>query len=175
MTLKEKFHFAKLSLFNMRLLNDFQNSENNELKTLIGNRAQQDNVQLPINLIHQSSFLSHTYINFVWLWETIKQEKIEEDVLGRINNRFNFSDNISIIYKGDERNLSECKDFLRLIRNAISHGNVDITDSCFIFSDSNPRSNEDYAKIEIKWSDLEILSDDILFSVSNYIYFSENK
>lgn len=171
MTLKEKFHFAKLSLFNMRLLNDIQNDEKESVKKIIEDRAKKDNIRLPINILHQTSFLSHAYTNFVWLWETIKQNNAESNILESLKTRFEFSSNIEIVEIGDDRVLKEPKDFIRLIRNSISHGNVEVTEDFFIFYDENPRNRKkDYGKIKMRWYVLGKLSDDILFSVNDFIY-----
>jgi hypothetical protein len=174
MELKDKFHFAKLSLFNMRLFNDFENNGQEEVKKIIERRANADNINLPINLLHQTSFLSHAYINFVWLWESIKQNNLENKILNIIRKKFDFSSKIKILEKGEERDLKDAEDFIRLIRNSISHGNIEVIEEFFIFYDENPRKRDrDYGKIRMKWETLGELSDIILFSLNDYLYIEK--
>lgn len=171
MSLKEKFHFAKLSLFNIRLMSDFQNNENEVVKNIIKSRATNDNIGLPINLLHQGSFLCHAYITFVWLWEAIKQAKVEGIILNDIKKRFNFSSEIETLKKGNDRVLVEPYDFFRLIRNSISHGNVEVKEVYFYFHDTNPSNKNDFGTIRMNWETLGKLSDMILFSVNEEVFF----
>lgn len=175
MDLKEKFHFAKLSLFNMRLLSDIQNSNQQVIDSLISKRALEDNLKQPVPVLHQASFLSNAYINLVWLWETMKSENKEQKIIDYVDKKFKLDEKIAIVKIGKNRNLTTCNHYLRLIRNSISHGNVDIDDDYFFFADKNPRDSDNFAEIKMTWSTLGELSDLVLFAVNNYLYFKNDK
>ncbi len=165
---KDAFHFAKLALFNVRLLNDFElgRASVNDIESLIQRRCEHDNIATPISLMHQATFLQFSYICIVWLWEQSKAAEVENDIVSLIEKKFNIKKLNKI---SGPRNLNNINQFLRLFRNAISHGRVNVCDSYFIFNDQS--TNEDGAtEVQVSWSNLVELSEAVLFSVNEKIY-----
>lgn len=169
MTLNEKFHFAKLSLFNMRLLNNLQTSDNTSVKNIVECEADINNLSKPVPLLHQASFLSHAYINLVWLWEVMKSENLEDKIINEVKENYDL-EQIEIREQGSARTFNNERDYLRLIRNSISHGNVVVDDNKFIFADKNPRNPNDFGKLSLTWESLGKLSDCVLISVNRHLY-----
>ena len=136
MTQKECFQIAKLALFNLKLLNELENLEHQELKSLIKDIYEKLSIIEKPTLINQSTYLQFAYVTLVWLWESINI-KDKDDFFIKLKARANkrelaFPDASQI---NGERVISDWKMLVSLIRNALSQGSVEITDDAFIFSD----------------------------------------
>lgn len=164
---KDAFHFAKLSLFNVRLLDDLQSSKLKAVQRLIESRAKADNVCLPVSLLHQGTFLAFAYICLVWLWERLKAVGNEERIAEEVGKRFEFSQRCNV---NGERAVKKPGDYLRLIRNAISHARVCVTDKSFEFRDRKRRGEKDDTVLEMTWESLGELSEKVLFAVNDSLY-----
>jgi hypothetical protein len=165
---KDAFHFAKLSLFNVRLLDDLQSSNLKGVQRLIESRAKADNVCLPVSLLHQGTFLAFAYICLVWLWERLKAAGNEACIAKKVGKHFNFSQMCKV---DGERKVEKPEHYLRLIRNAISHAKVCVTDKSFEFRDRDERGGEkDDTVLEMTWESLGELSEAVLSAVNRSLY-----
>lgn len=166
----EAFHFAKLALFNVRLLNDIQNAakHHSEVTRIIEARAKDDNIGLPVSLIHQATFLQFGYLCIVWLWEVSKAESASKQIIDEAAKHFDF--NVAFKSKVGERSIDCPEKVVRLIRNAISHARVVAEDDRFIFSDQNTNCEGSPTSIRLTWPEFAQLSQAILFSVNSWLY-----
>ena len=167
---REAFHIAKLALFNVRLLNEFENARlrSKEIDELIEARAASDGIARPISLMSQAVFLQFAYVCMVWLWEIAKAERSETEIVDLVQQKFHFDPVIGKV-KG-ERNVTEPKDFIRLVRNAISHARVIVQDDAFILSDIDCRKEKSKTVVQLSWAELGQLSEAVLFAMNNKIY-----
>ena len=169
---KDRYHFAKLALFNIRLLNRFQHeSEESVVLKIIEDEAQKNDMEKTPSLLHQATFLQFSYICLVWLWESAKNAKLHRDLLTEFPNvatmlhlefpkRTQFS---------GERKIEDWAEVIRLIRNALGHGRVKVGDTSFIFSDQNT-----YIKppekmpttLTISWEQLAKISESMIHSLT---------
>jgi hypothetical protein len=165
---KNAFYVSKLALFNVHLLDDFENvcSVKPDIEEIIICRSKKDNIRLPINLLHQATFLQFAYICLVWLWEQNKTEyKI---VSGAVEKRFQFDKTCKV---SGPRELCSTEDYLRLMRNAISHAKVEVEGDYFYFSDINKRDKETKNTIiRLTWEQVGQLSESVLFAINDKIY-----
>lgn len=164
---RNAFHFAKLALFNIRLLNDIEQARCNTpvLEELVIKRSAMDHISLPVSLLHQATFLQFAYICLVWLWG---KSKAGESIAPQVAKRFNFDE---IEKVSGHRQLSLPKDYLRLIRNALSHANVKVEESHFEFSDINKRRGEtEFTIVRLGWEKVGCLSKAVLFAINDQIY-----
>ena len=167
----EAFHFAKLSLFNVRLLSDIEHASKNhsEIARVIETRAERDSISLPVPLLHQAMFLQFGYICLVWLWEVSKANSGAQQIIDEVSKRFDIQGVIKS--KDGEREINSTFDVVRLVRNAISHAHVVVKDEYFIFSDINKRGGEKKpTSIRLTWCEFGELSEAILFSVNSWLY-----
>jgi hypothetical protein len=172
MTDKDAFHFAKLSLFNARLMSDLQelrnsgSAEGNVVERIIQERACHDHLRLDPedSLVNQSIFLGMAYVTVVWLTERFDRNKIAHE----IEKRGGFKGLAAHGPRAPRGDLSSTE-YLRLIRNAISHGKVDATDTHFIFSDRHPKEDQPTC-VRLTWEQLGRLTVDTLFSVNAMLY-----
>lgn len=168
------YHFAKLSLFNARLLADLEEARESkpDVEEIIHARAQSDNVREPVNLVHQSTLFAHAYIILVWLDERIHkefQQTKKESFAERLSERFDLrrdTQKLSSTY----RDLGKQSVFLGTMRNALAHAHVDIEDDCFVFSDENQRRANDKAEIRMTWDQLGKLLDATMFAYNDVLY-----
>ena len=166
---EENFHIAKLALFNVHLLSDIESGRPQvpTLDNVVIQRSRSDNVGLPINLLHQATFLQFAYITLVWLWEQAKLSESMPEFLNGITQRFQFTNNTKL---SGPRNVQNAELILKLLRNAISHGRVRFEEEQVIFSDINSPTEREPTQVSMRWSDLENLSEAILFSTNDILY-----
>jgi hypothetical protein len=166
---REAFHVAKLALFNVRLLWDLQQASQSscDLTKLIEERARQDHIELPVSLMHQSTFMQLGYVCIVWLWEVSKAEECADQILAEAAGRFNFQS--AIDSKSGERRIDTPASVVRLVRNAISHARVSTDGEHFTFSDQG-RNEQAQTTVRLAWSEFAQLSEAILFSVNSWLY-----
>jgi len=167
MNAKEAFHFSKLALFQVRLLNDLEHMRGNNkaLQKAIERCAEGNNLTLPVPLFNQSTFLSFAYIALVWLREHAARME-DQDFADRVAERYQFDDLEAV----GERDVQTPEQYLRLVRNAISHGRVDVDDNHFILSDINPRRENAPTSVKLTWEQLGKLSEAALFATNDFIY-----
>ncbi len=77
---KGRYHFAKLALFNVRLLHSLQESGRPVSDVVIKVAKENGMDEIP-NLLHQGTFLQFAYTCLVWLWESAKLEKLDNALL----------------------------------------------------------------------------------------------
>ncbi len=166
---EESFHIAKLALFNVHLLSDIESKRIQvpSLGNIVIERSRFDNVALPINLIHQATFLQFAYITLVWLWEQANVSEMKDAFESGITKRFQFA---NITKLSGPRDFKNPRDLLTLLRNAISHGLVSFEDDRVVFTDINRRKEQLPTKVAMKWSDLGQLSEAVLFSTNDLLY-----
>ena len=157
---RERYHVAKLALFNTRLLSTIQGSQSEEICNLVASEAKQNGFSSTPPLLHQGTFMSMAYICLVWVWESAKQAGLEKDFVKKFKEtaeRFEFKLPDSKKISGP-RQLKNWDDVLKLARNGLSHGRVEINDHFFVLSDQNKRGkNRETSPTSIKltWEELE--------------------
>lgn len=173
-TAKDRYHFSKLALFNIRLLSKLQSS-GTDISNIIAQEALDNGMSEVPSLLHQGSFLQFSYTCIVWLWEVAKKGNYEDKLLvefADVSQKFNLSlpDHSKI---NGERNLDNWKSVIRLMRNALGHGNVEATDEHFLFLDQNVygRYKEDNpTTLTLTWEELGKISECIIHSFSPLLW-----
>lgn len=166
---REIFHFAKLALANVRLLADLEKARttSTEIRNLVDKRMQEDSLLPPFSLLHQTTFLQFSYICLVWLWEHCKQHDMKDEVANLAGERFCFG---SLMERIDgPRNVTDSGEVLRLVRNAISHGRVEVEEEGFSFKDQGWGENE-FTSLSLGWDELAQLSEAVLSAVNDCLY-----
>jgi len=98
------------------------------LKNILGELHQRGEInRLDYPLINQGVFLSATYISFVWLYEffTKKNKGLDSKLVNCLNKVSDFPEICKSRTEGGRKTEVKAQ-FLRTIRNAISHTNVSI-------------------------------------------------
>ncbi len=133
---RECYHVARLALFNTRLLNSLEGSPDAEVRQLIDSEIESNGLRPPVSLLHQATFLSMAYICLVWLTEAMRkhlgQDNFDCDLEGAFRRR-----GVELPSRDRIEGPRELRDWpavLRLVRNALSHGNVEIADGYFEFT-----------------------------------------
>lgn len=171
---KERYHYAKLALFNVRLLNSLQNS-GQPVADIISKVAEENGMNETPNLLHQGTFLQFAYTCLVWLWESSKIEKFEEKLLNElpdVADRFGLQLPCETKISG-ERRIKDWKAVLRLVRNALGHGRVETTESSFLFSDQNTYGNNPERAptvLTLSWEEVGKLSEVVIHSISPILW-----
>lgn len=182
MELLEYYHCAKLSLFNVRLLHDLEESRASDpaVEQIIHRRAKNDQVAEPISLMHQSTFLGHAFIILVWMNEYV-YKKFKNSEKKKFKKAFSIRFNIEtdtemrsseLLASEDSngespRDLSKREEFFRTMRNALAHARVDIVEGYFVFDNT---SDYDRATIKMTWAQLGKLTDAMLFAYTDVLY-----
>ncbi len=171
--LQEHYHFAKLALFQFRVLARLQAAigSNEALDNLIECEAHRNNMSERPSLINQSSFLQFAYITLVWLWEAAGTEG--QDGLLEEFERIAIRKNLKLPGRGQvhgDRQVGNWRAIIRLLRNAISHGKVVVSASLFRFEDINPGSEKSPTSLELSWADLAQISETMLFAMTPVVY-----
>lgn len=163
---KERYHIAKLALFNIRLLHRIQISSNSEVRVLVEGEASKNGFNASPPLLHQATYLQFAYICLVWLLESAKQEGLENALLAELPNAIaTLSQDVTLPSPNRVqgcRVLSDWAAVLRLLRNALSHGRVEATEKEFIFSDQNTRGQNAEPTptfLTITWAELGVISE----------------
>ena len=169
MVSRDDFHFAKLALFNTRLLDDIDRARQTapEVAMLVSRRCLQDQISQPVSLLHQASVLQAGYICLVWLWELVKRANQVETIIQGVKQRMDIK---ACSQVNGEREVNSPSDHLRLIRNAISHARVSVEDEFFVFADIDPKKEQAETTLRLSWSDLDRLSEAMLFAVNDVVY-----
>ena len=142
---------------------------NNDLKkNILGELHQQGEIDsFDYPLINQGVFLSAAYISFVWLYEFFaKKNKNLDSALVNCLDKIGDFPEISNNHLEDGRKTEQKAQFLRTIRNAISHANVsiDFESTDFIFTDKYSKSKSDHAKLIIPMKKVGEISQKLLYA-----------
>lgn len=170
---RQRFHVVQLALFNAQVLSSVQagaDKGNNTLSELLKSNAATTIASdvLP-STINQSLFFGMAYLTFVWLKESLSQDEYENALA---------SDRMSEVWQNARikgpRDLSNDQQKMRLVRNALSHGNVSISgDFDFEFWDQNRRGKNperDPTFLVITSQDLGNLCQQFYFATSDALY-----
>jgi hypothetical protein len=106
------------------------------------------------------------YVSLVWLWESAKLHFVEGNLASQL-----FDDEFPLPAKAKwiaNRDLNP-SEVLRLIRNALSHGRVETTESDFIFNDHRP-NGDDAAQLTVSWCFLGELCERVIHRLTPIIY-----
>jgi len=169
---KNRYHFAKLCLFNIRLLCRVQNSTSNEVKALVRVQSEFDGFKEgPPQLLHQGAFLQFAYICMVWLWESAKTEKLDQRLLDCfVREKHPKLELPNESRVSGERNLQDWKAVIRLLRNAISHGRVVATDDEFVFHDQDKRREKGPTELRLSWEEVALISESMIHSLTPVLW-----
>lgn len=167
-TLKQDYNVARLALFNARLLNAIQGSDDQKIRDCIKEVGKGDGWVNTPPLINQSTFMQMSYICLVWLWESVKKENQENAVIQGVFKPGGIQLPNANLGK-DARPWSN-GEYIRRLRNALSHGNVVITDDQFDFHDVSPYNAQDTCDFSMTWHELGRLCEAVIFSLSALLY-----
>ncbi len=171
-TIKDRYHFAKLALFNVRLMHSLQEA-GPPVSEIIAKESKRNGMVETPRLLHQGTFLQFSYTCLVWLWESAKIEKIEQGLLENLPDtakRLDLQFPSSIV---GERAVEDWKSVIRLVRNALGHGRVQTTDTHFIFSDQNCYGKNKESKpteLSLTWEDTAKLSEATIHSLTPILW-----
>ena len=172
---RQRFHVVQLSMFNADVLATVQRSSddntNGRITEILQNCAAQNvkNFASMPSTVNQSLFFGMAYLTLVWLRESLSIEEVNaalesKHMTGVWNN----------ISGRGPRNINTSQQKMRLIRNALSHGNVSIDDNfMFEFWDQSMRGNnreENSTHIFISNHDLGKLTTSFYYAVSDVLY-----
>ena len=171
---RQRFHIVKLAMFNAEVLASVQQEAETNASGVcrkIIEHSATSNVHAASsapNTINQSLFFGMAYLSLVWLWESLSEDE---------RNKAIKSDRMNGVWDGVEargpRNVELPWQKLRLIRNALSHGNVSIDDN-FIFSfwDQNSRDKNETAATFLMMSSEHLggLVNSFYYACSDVIY-----
>lgn len=170
---KQKFHVVQLALFNANVLSEMQKAadrdENSEISKILNKCAKLTVAGIPPmpSTVNQSIYFGMAYMTLVWLRESLNNYEVESALSSK--HMDGIWDNIKI---EGERDVSKNYQKLRLIRNALSHGNVEIDDNfIFKFSDiDNYKKEIDYTHIYMSNINLGELTLYFYYAVSDVLY-----
>jgi hypothetical protein len=136
---KQRFHVVQLALFNAQVLSAVQHNAEIEPQgtcaALIDQCARDTIAAFPPapSTVNQSLFFGMAYLSIVWLSESLSREQV-----AKASNDSALEDIfLKIEAKGPRKFICNA-DYLGLIRNALSHGSVEINkDDCYVFWDQN--------------------------------------
>ncbi|OIQ82477.1 hypothetical protein GALL_357330 [mine drainage metagenome] len=173
---RDRYHFAKLALFNVRLLGRLQSAGDGSIvKNIIEDVARNNGMMETPSLLHQATFLQFSYICLVWLWESAKGAKLETNLLAEfpsVATRLSLNLPEATQVAG-EREVKDWPAVIRLLRNALGHGRVKAIDNLFEFSDQNTygRNPESAATtITISWEHLAKISEAVIHSLTPVLW-----
>jgi hypothetical protein len=172
---RERYHVAKLALFNVRLLSTMQHSHSEEVRRIIESEIKRNGFGSSPSLNHQGTFISFAYICLVWLWESTKVAKLENELLEEFEKTVGCFD-VSLPSAEKICGPRPLKDWcavLRLVRNALSHGKVEIKDGHFVFSDQNVhgKNREDGpTSLALTWAELGGLSETCIHALTPVLW-----
>lgn len=172
---KQRFHIVQLAMFNADVLASVQReaetNANGVCKTLIDQSGERNVAAAPPapSTINQSLFFAMAYLSLVWLRESLSDEEVEAALA---------SEKMTSVWSGvslsGPRDLSLDTQKLRLIRNALSHGNVEIDrDFVFSFWDQNKRGRNKEGSatfLKMKSDSVGRLATQFYYAVSDVIY-----
>lgn len=169
MDIKNDFHIAKLSLFNVRLLNSLDCSNEQAVRGIISKECDDNNIKDLESLLHQATFLGHAYVCIVWLRECIERDKeVKQRFLDNMNELF---DPDWIAKKSGPRQVDSASSLLRLLRNALSHAHVRVSDKYFVFTDCDKKAGEDRPTgLWVTWACVGEICDCVVSVLNTILY-----
>ena len=169
---RDRYHFAKLALFNVRLLDRLQSTKDDSpIRDIIKDEACRNGMSEVPSLLHQATFLQFSYVCLVWLWESAKNANIEGALLKEfpaVAERLTLTFPTERQIKG-ERKVEDWRSVIRLLRNALGHGRVKASDSSFEFSDQNTYGTHPEkapTTLTISWGQLSKISEAVIHSLT---------
>ena len=168
---RDRYHFAKLALFNARLLGRFQEENSGVIRSIIEEEAKRNGMIETPSLLHQATFLQLSYLCLVWLWESAKSAQLEASLLDEFpkvaeRQKIQFPDNCQIV---GEREVKDWHAVIRLLRNALGHGRVKATNASFEFSDQNTygkNTEKAVTTLTVSWVQLAQISEAVIHSLT---------
>ena len=172
MTLKERYHYAKLALFNAKLLLSLDTTTDPGVAKALNDCAKSIGFAERPPLINQAVFLQMAYVCLVWLWESAKAKNVDEDLAHALFDS-EFPIPAEDAWEG-ERHKNKGPDnahveTVRLIRNALSHGRVQVDDKCFRFEDER-KDGKDKASLTVSWGYLGQLCERVIHKLTPFAY-----
>jgi len=172
---RQRYHIAKLALFNIRLLERFQEEGSDVVRDIILEVAKKNEMKETPSLLHQATFLQFSYICLVWLWESAKSAKLETALLDEFpkvaeRNALKLPNRCQI---SGERKIEDWLDVIRLLRNALGHGRVKATDTTFEFSDQNIHGRcpeKEATTLTVSWEQLVQISEAVIHSLTPVLW-----
>ena len=168
--LKERFDYAKLALFQVRLLSELQETTDSSVSEVVSRVWLANNLPGKPNLINQNAFFGMGYICLVWLWESARSANRDSEIVHLVSERWDIPEGILI--GGTRENVkTDHKVLLRALRNAISHGRVFCHDDYFVFKDQNQHSKEeDSCEIKLSFAELGQLCECVIRGFNTLLY-----
>lgn len=175
-TARQRYHVAKLTLFNVRFLNEVNLSESKDIKSLIQSVADKNGVSMPVSMLNQGTFLSVAYICIVWLWESVKS--CDQARNSMLRNLPSVAKRYDVALPSCDkiigpRRLDDWNQLMRLVRNALSHSRVEIDGEYFILSDQNEHGNNaelEPTQLKLTWAELGGLSEACIHALTPVLY-----
>lgn len=168
---KQRFHIVQLALFNAEVLSASQREADTNphgaCAKLIDQCARKTIASFPPApcTINQSVFFGMAYLSIVWLSESLTLGQVKE-----ASNAATIGEIFSNAKVSGPRKLNDGADFIRLIRNALSHGKVSVDDEfCFTFWDQDERKQKGGGKLENDPTSL-LLESEVLGALINAYY-----
>ena len=172
--IKQRFHVVQLAMFNADILDLVQQEADANIdgvcRQIIDQSASRNISAAPPSpsTVNQSLFFGVAYLTLVWLHESLSREQ-EKKALS--------SDKMKGVWKTSKangpRDLTDDMKKLKLVRNALSHGNVE-TDDDFVFTfwDRNYREKKETKPTTLSMGshDLGKICTQFYYAVSKVIY-----
>ena len=172
--IKQRFHVVQLAMFNADILDLVQQEADANIdgvcRQIIDQSASRNISAAPPSpsTVNQSLFFGVAYLTLVWLHESLSPEA-ERKALS--------SDKMKGVWKTSKangpRDLTDDMKKLKLVRNALSHGNVE-TDDDFVFTfwDRNYREKKETKPTTLSMGshDLGKICTQFYYAVSKVIY-----
>ena len=166
MTFKERYHYGKLALFHSRLLHCLDTTVDAGVAKAVSDCAKNNGFSEPPPLVNQAVFLQMAYVCLVWLWESAQREDAEQRLIKAL-----FDDEFTVpppsAWEGNRN--QDPLNTLRLIRNALSHGRVQVDDDNFRFEDERP-GGSDNAALTVSWAYLGQLCERVIHKLTPIVY-----
>jgi hypothetical protein len=171
--MKKCLSVANLFEQNISVLNYLENRKDIKTKILDDLFFKNITREKTFPIINQSIFISFAYMVFVWLYEIICKKGGNKNLIEKyLKKNEIFIKTNSNILKDALRDTKNPKEYLRTIRNAISHGSVIINFevNSFYFKDQNDRDRHDSAQIELQLEELGKLTMDLFYLYNKIVY-----
>jgi hypothetical protein len=126
---RQRFLVVQLAIFNADVLWQVQQTADatphNGCRDIVNKAAERHIHSFPPapDTVNQSLFFSMAYLALVWLRESLSRDQLEQTVQSE-----HVRDFFEAVTAQGPRILTETEQYLRLIRNALSHGNVETCD-----------------------------------------------
>lgn len=172
---RNAFLDAKNSLLMARLLarlND-ERPNNKWLDEIISEVEKENGYEKKVPLVNQAVFLAMAYSTLVWLRESYFINNPQAKSILEKKVKPLFSKHKIKISKGKKtKDIGENSpiEFVRRVRNALGHANIEIEENYFIFRDVNLREKEDCVEIKMSWHALGELTEMVIAAGNDVLY-----